>query len=147
LDSTGATKLILDFRWNNGGNTGLVIPFINAIISNDAINRRGNLFIIIGRRTYSAAQNTVTFLERFSNAIFVGEPTGSSPNFVGEEDPLELPYSKMVVNVSDLLWQTSWPQDQRTWIAPLLYIPPTYEAFRNNRDPALEAILNFPGNN
>jgi hypothetical protein len=144
LDSTKAKKLILDFRWNNGGNTGLVIPFINSIISNDTINQRGNLFIIIGRRTYSAAQNTVTFLERFTNAVFVGEPTGSSPNFVGEEEPLELPYSKMVVNVSDLFWQTSWPEDKRIWIAPLLYTPPAFEFFRTNRDPAMEAILNYP---
>jgi hypothetical protein len=31
--------------------------------------------------------------------------------------------------------------DHRTWIAPLIYTPPTFEAYRHNRDPALEAIL------
>jgi hypothetical protein len=102
--------------------------------------------MITGRRTYSAAQNTAIFLERFTNAIFVREPTVSSPNFVSEEDPLELPYGKMIVNVSDLFWQTSWPEDKRTWIAPLLYAPPTFEFFRPNRDPALEANLNYPTN-
>ncbi|MDQ3847046.1 MAG: S41 family peptidase [Bacteroidota bacterium] len=134
-------KLVIDLRWNNGGNTVLVPYFINSVIKNEKINKRGNLFVIIGRRTFSAAQNLATFLERQTNAIFVGEPTGSSPNFVGEEDFIVLPYSKVAMNVSDLLWQSSWPGDRRTWIAPAVYTPPTFEAYKTNRDVALEAIL------
>jgi hypothetical protein len=60
---------------------------------------------------------------------------------VGETIPITLPYSKLEANVSDLYWQTSWPMDHRSWIAPLIYTPPTFEAFRQNRDPAMEAIL------
>ena len=142
-DSTRAEKLVIDMRWNNGGNTGLVMPLIDSIIRRPDLNRRGNLFVIIGRRTYSAAQNTSTYLERFCNPIFVGEPTGSSPNFVGEEEPLILPYSKTVINVSDLFWQSSWPTDRRNWIAPQLYTPPSFEYFRANRDPAMEAIVEY----
>jgi hypothetical protein len=136
-------KLIIDLRWNNGGNTMLLPPFINALIKNEKINREGHLFVITGRRTFSAAQNLSTFLERNTNAIFVGEPTGSSPNFVGEEDYITLPYSKVNINVSDLYWQSSWPGDNRTWIAPMLYLPPTFKAYSANRDEPLEAILNF----
>jgi len=75
----------------------------------------------------------------------VGEPTGSSPNFIGEENEatFELPYSKMIVNVSYLFWQSSWPMDYRQWIAPLLYTPPRFELYRANRDPAMEAILAY----
>lgn len=133
-------KLVIDLRWNNGGNTMLLPYFINAIIRNEKINRRGNLFVITGRRTFSAAQNLSTYLERQTNAIFVGEPTGSSPNFVGEEDFIMLPYSKLYMNVSDLFWQSSWPWDQRTWIAPAIYAPPTFKAYSANVDVALEAI-------
>ena len=133
-------KLVIDLRWNNGGNTLLVPYFINAIIKNDKINTRGNLFVIIGRRTFSAAQNLSTYLEMRTNATFVGEPTGSSPNFVGEEDFITLPYSKLAMNVSDLFWQSSWPGDQRTWIAPAIYAPPTFKAYSTNTDVALEAI-------
>jgi hypothetical protein len=78
----------------------------------------------IGRRTFSAAQNTATAIERETNAIFVGEPTGSRPNFIGETIPFQLPYGKTLVNVADLCWQTSWPMDHRPWIAPELYAPP-----------------------
>ncbi|MDQ3682995.1 MAG: S41 family peptidase [Bacteroidota bacterium] len=136
-------KLVIDLRWNNGGNTMLLPPFINALIKNEKINKRGNLFVITGRRTFSAAQNLATYLEKQTAATFVGEPTGSSPNFVGEEDYIMLPYSKVNVNVSDLFWQSSWPGDKRTWIAPALYIPPTFKAYSANRDEALEAIVNW----
>jgi len=136
-------KLVVDMRWNNGGNTFLLRPLLQGVIKNDKINKRGKLFIIIGRRTYSAAQNAATYFDRDTNAIFVGEPTGSSPNFVGEEDPFVLPYSKILANVSHLYWQSSYPQDQRTWIAPQIYVPPTFAAYRRNGDAALEAILSY----
>jgi hypothetical protein len=136
-------KLVIDMRWNNGGNTLLAPPLLYSLIKTDKVNQKGKLFVIIGRRTFSAAQNTTTFLERHTKAIFVGEPTGSRPNFVGEETPFTLPYSKVLVNVSDLYWQSSWPFDYRTWIAPQIYTPPTFAAYRANRDPAMEAILAY----
>lgn len=136
-------KLVIDMRWNNGGNTFLSRPLLYGLIKSDKVNQRGKLFVIIGRRTFSAAQNTSTFFERHTNAIFVGEPTGSSPNFVGEETPFTLPYSKVTVNVSDLYWQSAWPQDYRTWIAPQIYTPPSFAAYRENRDLAMEAILTY----
>jgi hypothetical protein len=45
-----------------------------------AINRRGSLYVIIGRMTCSAAQNIATMLQQHTNATFVGEPSGSPPN-------------------------------------------------------------------
>jgi tetratricopeptide (TPR) repeat protein len=133
-------KLVIDLRWNGGGNTFLELPLLHRLIGSP-VNRRGGLYAIIGRATFSAAQNFCGFLDRHTEAIFVGEPTGSSPTFVGETVEFALPWSKTSVNVSDLLWQGTWPMDYRVWIAPTLYAPPTFAAFRANRDPALEAVL------
>ncbi|MBA3785430.1 MAG: hypothetical protein H0X15_07810, partial [Acidobacteria bacterium] len=141
VNENAVEKLVIDMRWNNGGNTFLLTPLVQGLIKTDKINKRGKLFVIIGRRTFSAAQNASTFFERYTNAMFVGEPTGASPNFVGEEDPFVLPYSKIAANVSHLYWQSAFPQDGRIWIAPQIYLPPTFEAYRTNRDAALEAIL------
>ena len=66
--------------------------------------------------------NARSWLADHTPARFVGEPTGSSPNFVGETVPFRLPYSGFTVNVSDLYWQTSWPMDHRTWIPPDLLV-------------------------
>jgi tetratricopeptide (TPR) repeat protein len=134
-------RLVIDLRWNGGGNTFLSQSLLHHLIRCPRISERGALFVIIGRLTFSAAQNTATAIGRELEPIFVGEPTGSRPNFNGERIPFELPYSKLIANVGDLFWQTSWPEDNRTWIAPDIYTPPTFEAFRRNDDPALDAIL------
>lgn len=143
INESEVQKLVIDMRHNNGGNSLLLPPLINALISTRKINQRGKLFVIIGRKTFSAAQNAATWIERNTNAIFVGEPTGSSPNFVGEENAFELPYSKLMANVSDLYWQSSLPEDKRAWIAPLLYAPPTFDDYRNQRDAAMLAIMSY----
>jgi hypothetical protein len=141
IEARRPAGLVIDMRWNGGGNTFLTQPLLHRLIGCRMVNRLGALFVIIGRHTFSAAQNTATAIERETQAIFVGEPTGSRPNFIGETVEFELPYSKLRANVSDLYWQTSWPVDQRIWIAPQIYAPTTFESFAQNRDPALEAIL------
>ncbi len=113
INENAVEKLVIDLRWNNGGNTMLLRPLIHGLIKTEKINQRGKLFVIIGRRTFSAAQNAATFIERDTNAIFVGEPTGASPNFVGEEEPFVLPFSKILVNVSHVFHQSSSPFDKR----------------------------------
>jgi hypothetical protein len=141
IEDRNAGRLVIDMRWNGGGNTPLTQHLLHHLIASKRLSRRGALFVIIGRLTFSAAQNTVTAIERETSAIFVGEPTGSRPNFIGERIDFELPYSKVRANAADLFWQTSWPTDHRTWTAPDIYAPPTFEAYRRNQDPALDAIL------
>jgi hypothetical protein len=141
FDRLDADRLVIDLRWNGGGNTFLILPLLHRLIACERVNRPGGLFVIVGRRTFSAAQNFATLVGNHTHALFVGEPTGSSPNFVGETAPFRLPYSRFTVNVSDLYWQTSWPMDHRTWIAPDLYAPPTFAGFAAGRDPAMDAIL------
>jgi tetratricopeptide (TPR) repeat protein len=136
-------KLTLDMRWNNGGDTGLVPPVLESLIRDVKIDQPCKLFVIVGHRTFSAAQNAVTMIARFTPAIFVGDTTGSSPNFIGEDVALQLPYSKLMVSISDLYWQSSWPTDYRAWIPPLIYSPPSFAEYRQNQDRALEGILNY----
>jgi hypothetical protein len=74
-------RYILDLRWNDGGNNYLLKPLIVALIQMPGINTRGHLIVLTGPRTFSAAQNLVNRLENFTEAIFVGEPTGENVNF------------------------------------------------------------------
>ncbi len=143
VNENDVEKLVLDLRRNGGGNSLLNRPIIHGLIRCEKINQRGKLFVITGRHTFSAAQNCTTDLEMHTQALFVGEPTGSSPNFIGESVRLTLPYSKMTGSISDLVWGRSWPMDYRTWIAPQLYAPPSFALYKDNRDPALEAILEY----
>jgi hypothetical protein len=141
VDTHAVRRLVIDVRWNGGGDLTLVRPLVHGLIRRPAVNRPGGLFVITGRRTFSAAQHTCSVIEANTHAVFVGEPTGSRPNFVGETTPFRLPCSGLQVNVSDVYWQNGWPQDRRTSIAPELRVTPTIAACRANRDLALEAVL------
>jgi tetratricopeptide (TPR) repeat protein len=141
IEDKQAEYLIVDMRLNGGGNTGLVLPLIHALIRNDRINKPGHLFVIVGRRTFSAAQNTVNMLEKNTHATFVGEPTGSRPNFVGESTFIVLPYSKLRVYCSSRYWQYGDSTDSRNWVQPQIASELSSKDFIENRDPCLEAIL------
>lgn len=141
IEANDVRKLIIDMRLNFGGNTELAPYLIGKIISCGKVNRDNHLFGIIGRRTYSAAINLVGYLEKFTPIILVGEPTGSSPIFIGEDIPFELPYSKLMANVSDKYWQSTWPGDTRHWFSPFIYVEPSFEDFRSGTDPVLNLVL------
>ena len=137
--------LLIDIRMNDGGNSDLYPVLITHLIRHPEINQTGSLFTIIGRRTYSAAMNLAVDLEYWTNTLFVGEPTGSSPNFVGENKLFTLPNSKLRVSVSDRYHQrgASNSTDKRIWIAPHLPAELTAADFRNNVDPVLQAIRSY----
>jgi C-terminal processing protease CtpA/Prc len=143
IEQNDVRKMVVDVRWNGGGNMFLSKPLVEGLIAAKKVNRPGHLFVITGRHTFSAAMIFTEQLERYTNAIFVGEPTGSSPNFVGETNFLQLPYSKLRVSLSNLYWQNSRATDHRLWIEPRIYVPPTFESYRQGRDAALEAILAY----
>lgn len=141
INEQGVEYLVLDLRHNGGGNNMLNRALVHALIKCERINRIGRLFVVTSRRTFSAAMNAAVDIERNTAAIFVGEPTGSSPNFVGETGRLRLPCSGLKVSLSALYWQNSLPYDRRTWIAPAIPARPTVDDIRSNRDPAMDAIL------
>jgi tetratricopeptide (TPR) repeat protein len=138
-----ARALVVDVRLNTGGNNFLGRAFLNEILRSDEFNQSGKLFVVTGRETFSACQNFCTWLDRQTEAMFVGEPTGSRPNFVGEGNQIVLPYSGLTANASSRYWQDSVSEDMRPWIAPDLEAEMTSEEYRNNRDPAFAAILEY----
>jgi C-terminal processing protease CtpA/Prc len=82
----------------------------------------------------------VNALDRYTSAVFAGEPSGSRPNFVGESAPTTLPYSGLQMTISTRYHQTD-DQDQRTWIAPKIPVELSSEEYFANRDPVLDAVL------
>jgi hypothetical protein len=135
--------LIIDLRWNDGGNLFVTRPLLSRLLQCKKVLKPGCLFVIAGRHTFSAAMVFAAQLERFTPAIFVGEPTGSSPNFVGETNLVTLPYSKMIVSISNLAWQNAAANDSRPWIAPRIRTPMKFATWKQGRDEAVEAILRF----
>lgn len=136
-------RLILDIRQNEGGNMLLNRPLVQHLIRCERINQWGRLFVVIGRRTFSAAMNLAVDLERHTRALFVGEPTGASPNHYGENAEIVLPHSGLRCTVSTLWWHYASPWDDRPWIVPDLPAPLWSTDYATNRDPTLDAILAY----
>ena len=139
-------KLIIDMRWNNGGDGHLAYPMLSFLTRAERINQPGKLFLIVGRYTYSAAPIVASVIDSRTNAILVGEPTATGPNFIGEDNFFTLPYSQLPVSVSDQYHQTTDSTDSRTALTPLLLVPFSVEAYKAKRDLALETILAYRGN-
>src|SRR4030095_11170364 len=146
IDEQKIEKLIIDMRWNNGGNGRLAYPVLSRLTRAERINQPGNLFLIVGRYTFSAAPIVASVIESYTNAILVGEPTATGPNFIGEDNFFTLPYSQLPVGISDAYHQTTWSTDSRTALTPLLLVPFSVEAYKAKRDLALETILAYRGN-
>ncbi len=139
-DHNGVERLILDLRMNGGGDNSLTPSVVARIVQRQNLNRRGHFFVVVGRSTQSAAENLVDRLERDTEAVFVGEPTGERPNMYGDPQPFVLPRSKITVNISSLYWQDMGPRDDRDATGPEIAAELTEADFENGVDPALEAI-------
>ena len=139
-DSVGADRFVLDLRLNGGGdgsfNKSIFLPLIKS-----RYDTRDRLFVIIGRRTFSAAQMLVTEMETYTNATFVGEPTASHANHFGDSFRIVLPNSRVTVRVSTLWHQYRDSRDTREMIEPAIAAPLSFADYAAGRDPALDAIL------
>lgn len=142
VEQNEVDRFVLDLRENSGGNLDLNLPVLHGVLRSK-IDRPGRFFVIIGRDTYSAAMNLAVLLERHTHALFVGEPTGATPNHFGDTRVIDLPRSGLQVEISELYWQNSDPRDARPWITPDLPATLTSSDFFAHRDPALEAIRDF----
>ena len=143
IDNNEVKKLLLDVRLNGGGNNYKNRFFVTEIIKNQKINNVGSLFVIIGRRTFSACQNLVNELENYTNAIFVGEPTAENINFYGDNRPVILPNSKIPVYLSYAWWQDKPAWENAEWLAPSIPVDISFEEYSTNQDPVLDAALTF----
>lgn len=141
LDDSGARCLVVDLRNNSGGDSRLNWPLVYGIRERSHINRRGSLFVLIGRGTFSAAMHCLTALERHTNPICVGEPTGTSPNHFGDAVEQRLERTGLAVGISSLWWQESLPYDTRSAVVPEIAVSYRIDDRLARRDAALEAVV------
>ena len=139
-DSAGAEKFVLDLRLNGGGNGDfnklIFLPLIKS-----KFDVPGRLYVLTGRRTWSAAQMLVTEMQKYTTAIFAGEPTASRGNAYGDSYRIVMPNSGVTVRVSTLWWQYLDPRDDRAMIEPTIRTDLSFLDYMLGRDPALAAVL------
>lgn len=140
VDERGATRLVFDLRGNGGGDSPKVRrSLIPAIQKRAQINQKGRLFVITGRRTFSAALWNAIDFKKQTNAIIVGEPPGERPNSYSENDEMTLPNSRLVVSYSTKYYK--FLDEDVPAFMPDKLIPPDWKTYKAGRDPVMDWIL------
>lgn len=138
LKEKDVDKIIFDMRFNAGGSSYQGTRFIKKLSKLDEYNKKGKLFVVIGRKTFSSAVlNTLDF-KKHTNAIIVGEETSGKPNHYGEVRTFELPNSKLKVYYSKKYFKNS-KIDFNT-IKPDIEIEIKFLDYKNGIDPTFKWI-------
>jgi hypothetical protein len=137
-------RMIIDMRWNGGGNYVHGREYlVSKITFMPEVNLAGHLFIITGRRTFSAGMTNVTDFRRETEAIIVGEPTGARPNGYQENYWFTLPFSQIRGSCATLKYRFQ-PYNDSAAVFPDHRIDPDWNMFRAGGDAAIHWILTQP---
>lgn len=144
--------VVVDLRFNMGGDLNLARLFMRAL---PGIAGR-HLYAITSGRTFSAAIASLGYLKQAAGdrLTIVGEPVGDRLEFWAEGELLPLPGlgATMLYARERHNYMTGCPEEDchaalrrhpirvRT-LQPDIAAPSTFAAFREGRDPAMEAIL------
>ena len=106
------------------------------------MNRRGRLYLLTGRATFSAAANFAAEIDRDTRAIIVGEPTGGGVETYGDTFPLTLPTLGWTVHIAARYHERKKSRsDHRLAVEPDVPVDLTSSQYFAGRDPVLERAL------
>jgi hypothetical protein len=131
-------RFVIDLRANGGGDSSVFEPLIAGLEKRGDLNRRGRLFVVIGRGTFSSAVLNAIQLKNRTRAVFVGEPSGGKPNHFGEVKMFRLANSGLPVTYSTKYF-TMWEAGGDA-LEPDIPVAVYFKDYLNNRDPVLERI-------
>jgi len=141
LESKPIEKFIFDMRYNGGGSSDIGTELIKRIAEIESINKKGKLFVVVGRKTFSSAILNSLDFQNYTEAIFVGEPTGGRPNHYGEVRKFTLPNSGLIVNFSTKYF--TYAKEDADSFYPNYVIETTFDEYINGIDPVYEWIVNY----
>jgi hypothetical protein len=150
IDGHAVQNVVVDLRFNSGGNLDVAKAFLRDLARQKTINRRGRLFVIVGRCTFSAGLYHAAQLKQFTQAMFVGEPVGDRLDYWAEGGEIVLPNSRAVICYANGFHRYSgreYPEYRPYYeelntpsLAPDISAPMSSAEYFSGRDPALEAI-------
>ncbi len=131
-------KLVLDLRFNDGGNAKQWTEFVTKL-KKTRIGEKAGIYLLVGRKTASAAMvNAVDVIKTF-NPLVVGEDSGGRPNHFAERKRFVLTTSNLVVSYSTKY--ITLLDDNPPAIHPDIPAPESFESFMAGEDEAMNAVM------
>jgi Peptidase family S41 len=134
-------RVIVDVRLNGGGDNTTYGP-LTTLFGSREVNRRGGLYLLTGRATFSAAANFAAEIDRETRAIVVGEPTGGGVETYGDTSAVTLATVGWSIHIAGEYHERKrGPKDRRLAVEPDIRVDLTSEQYFAGRDPVLERAL------
>jgi hypothetical protein len=138
LDKNHPRRLLIDLRDNGGGDFKVGREVIQSIAKRPRLNRKGVLYVLVGRATFSAAMTNALDFRKLTNATLVGEPAGARPNGWQEVRRDFLPNSGLAVSFSTKYYRFLPGQEL---VRPEILVAPKIADWTSARDSAVDTIL------
>jgi hypothetical protein len=138
IQQSPVEKLVVDVRFNGGGDSRVFQPLVDELSEDYREGRAYELFVVIGRGTFSSAIINAVDLKKKAGAVLVGEPTAGKPNHYGEIERIELPHSGLTLSYSTKYFELI--EEDVDSLRPDIHVMWSFEDFSSWRDGALEEI-------
>jgi hypothetical protein len=133
-------RVVVDVRANGGGDNTSYNPLLN-VLASPGVNRRGRLYLLVGRATFSAAGNFAADVDRYTKALLVGEPTGGGVDQYGDATSVSLPATGWNVRIATSYTERGAPGDSRLAVEPDIRVELRSADYFAKRDPVLARAL------
>ncbi len=149
-------KLVLDLRFNTGGNLQLARPLLEELSRTQLGRERGAIAVLVGPTTFSAGITVAALLRENSKAILVGTHPGDALDFWAEGGNVTLPNSRVDMHYADGLHHYSdapLPTDLQEHLhfnvdvhdlEPDIAVEWTWQDYLSGTDPAASAAAGGP---
>lgn len=137
VDAYPTRRLVLDLRYNSGGDGSKVQQFVHDIIRRPVLDQAGSVVVLIGGKTFSAAVLWLSELREHTSVITVGEPAGAPRNHSGDAGTFTLPASGLSLQVSTLRHYGTRSDDTSRVEVPDFPVAMTAADYFRGDDPAL----------
>ncbi|MBC6988397.1 hypothetical protein [Hymenobacter sp. BT491] len=152
LPALAGGKLIVDLRFNTGGNLDVASPFFEELAA-QARQHAVRVYVLTGRATFSAGLYHAAQLRQLADAQVVGEPAGDTLDFWAEGGNFVLPNSGLTVHYADRFHGYSRrapTADEARWLyrdlavetlQPVHQVQQQASSYLAGQDPALDYVL------
>jgi hypothetical protein len=141
VDSMRPEKLIIDWRYNFGGDGSQLALVLREFIKRADTPPWKDIYILTGRKTFSAAVLALGKFIEFLPLTIVGEPSAAGLNHFG--DPTNRSYARtgLRLSVSTVRHQLAESSDLSEFVPVDVPAQFTFADFTAGRDPAVDPII------